>query len=66
MDYNIIPDQFSSEVISLMVMERLWTKVKRHLDNKAQKKEEDEMEKRLSKIEKDLAVNIAIDRHIRK
>ena len=59
---NMIGEEYASEVISLMILERLWTKVKRHLDDKGKKKLEAKLEERLSNMEKDIAVNTAIDK----
>ncbi len=66
MDIDIITDSYSAEVISLMLLERAWSKVRRYLDAKAMKHEGEDMEKRISKMETDIAVNSAIDKHVRK
>ncbi len=51
MDIDIIPDQFSSEVISVMVVERLWSKIKIYLDEKKAKKLEDKVAELERKID---------------
>ena len=60
--FDMLSDQYASEVISLMILERLWSKVKRHMDGTQEKKEADQLEKRLTKMEKEIAVNTAIDK----
>ncbi len=62
MDYNIIPDQFSSEVISLMLLERAWVKVRHYLDNKEKSKQADDLDKRLANIESDIRLNTELDK----
>ena len=60
--FNLLSEKYASEVISLMILERLWSRIKGYLDNKAEKKEAEDMEKRLTKMEKEIAVNTAIDK----
>ena len=60
--FDLLSDEYASEVISLMILERLWTKIKRHMDSKAEKKEADHLEKRLSDMETAIKVNTALDK----
>ena len=61
-DVNLLGDQYASEIISLMILERLWSRIKSYMDNKADKKEAEDMEKRLSQMESDIRVNTALDK----
>ena len=60
--YDVLTDSYSAEVISLMLLERVWTKVRGYLDDKDVTKQESRLEKRLSDMEKSIAVNTAIDK----
>ena len=60
--YDVISDSYSAEVISLMILERMWSKVSKYLDNKSTKKNETKLEQRLAEMEKKIAVNTALDK----
>ena len=60
--YDIISDSYSAEVISLMLLERAWSKISTYLDAKTVKKEEAELQERLSQLEKKIDINTALDR----
>jgi len=47
-DFNIIPDSYSSEIIILMVFERIWVKIRSYMDNKS-------LDDRLDKMSEDIA-----------
>ena len=38
--YDILTDSYSSELIVVMIVERLWSKVKNYLDDKGETKKE--------------------------
>lgn len=59
--YDIISDSYSAEVISLMILERIWSKIRSYLDEKATKKEETDLQERLSLLEKKIDINTALD-----
>ena len=60
--YDVISDSYSAEVISLMILERMWSKVSKYLDNKSTKKNDIKLEQRLADMEKKIAVNTALDK----
>ena len=60
--YDIISDSYSAEIISVMIVERLWSKVRNYLDRKQMETKRSELYKRISEMEKAIAVNTAIDK----
>ena len=60
--YDVLTDSYSAEVISLMLLERVWSRIRGYLDEKAATKKERTLSKRLSDMEKSIAVNTAIDK----
>ena len=60
--YDILTDSYSSELIVVMIVERLWSKIKNYLDDKGETKKEVAKEKRLADMEKKIAVNTALDK----
>ena len=60
--YDILTDSYSSELIVVMIVERLWSKIKNYLDDKHEAKKEFAKEKRLADMEKKIAVNTALDK----
>lgn len=60
--YDIISDSYSAEVISLMLLERIWSKVRAYLDEREIKKQETDLQDRLADLEQKIEINTALDK----
>ena len=55
-EYDYISDSFASEAAILIAVERLWSRVRGYFDEKAAKKHETDLDKRLDKMNEQLAI----------
>lgn len=61
-EYDIITDSYSAEVISLMLLERAWSKYRGYMEAKDIKKDEKALQDRLAKMDKEIGINTALDK----
>ena len=60
--YDVIPDSYSAEVIAVMLVERIWSKIRSYLDDKAEVKKATKLEQRLAELESKIDINTALDK----
>ena len=60
--YDVIPDSYSAEVIAVMLVERIWSKIRSYLDDKAEAKKATKLEQRLAELESKIDINTALDK----
>ena len=64
--YDVITDSYSAEVIAIMIVERMWSKVRKYFDAKAEEKKETKLQNRLAEMESLIKVNTALDKERQK
>ena len=60
--YDVIPDSYSAEVIAVMLVERIWSKIRSYLDDKTEAKKATKLEQRLAELESKIDINTALDK----
>ena len=59
---DLISDSYSAELIALMIVERIWSKVRAYLDERSIKEQELSLQDRLAELEQKIEINTALDK----